>query len=153
MPVLAINKDGAYRYELLEDFEAGLMLSGAEVKSAKAGQVSLRGSYVGWRETKSGQRLFLLGAHFSQYRFAGPNNFEPTRERQLLFKKKELNYLIGKAAEKGLTLIPLRLYTKNSLVKLSVALARGKRLYDKRATIKKRDLDRDVKRTLKIKNV
>ena len=153
MPSLAANKEAAYKYELLETFEAGLILSGAEVKSAKLGQVSLRGAYVSLRQRDKLSRFYLVGAHFSPYKFAGQQANEPVRDRQLLLKKSELSYLIGKSKEKGLTLVPTKLYTKNGLVKLEFALARGKKLYDKRESIKKRDIDRDVKRTLKIKNV
>jgi SsrA-binding protein len=146
MPVLAVNKDASYRYELLETFEAGLILSGAEVKTAKLGQVSLKGSYVSWRSPGGLNRLYLVGAHFSPYKFAANQDYKPTRDRQLLLKVSELNYLFGKSQEKGLTLIPLRLYTKNGLVKLELAVARGKKLYDKREAIKKREVAREFNR-------
>jgi len=147
---LAVNKGAGFHYELLENFEAGLALNGSEVKAAKLGQVSLKGSHVSWRQLGGARRLCLIGAHFTPYKFSSLE-IEPTRERPLLLKKNELNYLIGKTQEKGLTLIPLRLYTKNNFVKLELALARGKKLYDKREAIKKRDVDREIKRTLKTK--
>lgn len=153
MPVLAVNKEASYRYELLETFEAGLILSGAEVKSAKLGQVSLRGSYVSLRYQNNLSRFYLVGAHFAPYKFAGQTDNEPVRDRQLLLKKSELDYLTGKCKEKGLTLIPLRLYTKNSLVKLGFAIARGKKLHDKRETIKKREVQREFNRLKKGKGL
>ncbi len=153
MPALASNKEAFFNYEILETIEAGLILSGAEVKTAKLGQVSLRGSYVSLRSHGGLSRLYLVGAHFTPYKFAGGHDGEPVKDRQLLLKKSELDYLIGKSKEKGLTLVPTKLYTKNGLVKLEFAVARGKKLYDKRAAIKKRDIDRDIRRTLKIKNV
>ena len=151
MPVLAINKDARFSYDLMEIFEAGLILSGAEVKTAKLGQVSLRGSYVSLRQHDGPARFYLVGAHFSPYKFSSQKEADPIRERELLLKKTELDHLIGKSKEKGLTLVPTKLYTKNGLIKLEFALARGKKLHDKRETIKRRDIDRDLKRTLKLK--
>jgi SsrA-binding protein len=151
MPVLATNKEAGYRYELTEKFEAGLVLSGAEVKAAKLGQVNLKGSYLSLRHVGKKVVCLLVGAHISLYKYATDSAYNPLRERELLLKKSELNYLLGKALEAGLTLIPLRLYTKNSLVKLEFAVARGKKLFDKRESIKKRELDRSLRRTLKIK--
>jgi len=149
MSGLAVNKDALFSYELLEKFEAGLILNGAEVKTAKMGQVSLRGSYVSLRHKEGLSRLYLVGAHFSPYKFSGIKDADPVRERQLLLKKSELAYLIGKSKEKGLTLVPIKLYTRNSLVKLEFALARGKKLHDKREAIKKREVEREMKRSLK----
>lgn len=151
MTNLATNREASYRYELMEKFEAGLVLTGAEVKAAKLGQVNLKGSYLSLRHEHKKVVCYLIGAHISLYKYATDATYNPLRERELLLKKNELNHLIIKANEAGLTLIPLRLYTKNSLVKLEFAVARGKKLYDKRETIKRRDIDRDLKRTLKNK--
>ena len=151
MPSLALNKDARYRYDLLETFTAGLILTGQEVKSVKLGQVSLKGSYISWRQHKGISRLYLVGAHVSAYKYATNPDFNPLRERELLLNKSEITRLLGKTAEKGLTLIPLKLYTERSFVKLEFALARGKKLHDKRESLKKKAIDRDLKRTLKIK--
>jgi SsrA-binding protein len=146
MSNLATNREAGYRYELMEKFEAGLVLSGAEVKAAKLGQVNLKGSYLSLRHVGKKVVCLLVGAHISLYKYATDSAYNPLRERELLLKKSELNYLAGKANEAGLTLIPLRLYTKNSLVKLEFAVARGKKLFDKRESIKKREVARDFNR-------
>ena len=145
MSVLALNKKARFDYEILETFEAGLVLFGHEVKAARNGHVSLKGSYISVR----GGELYLIGALISLYKYAGQvKDYDPSRDRKLLVSKKELNYLIGKRQEKGLTLIPLKLYTKHSFLKLEFGLGKGKTQYDKRESIKKRDLDRQM-RTLK----
>jgi len=151
MAVLAVNKQAAYDYEILSTLEAGIILSGAEVKSVKNGQVNLRGSYVSRRYRDGRPEFYLLGAHIAHYQYAGHGDYDPIRQRQLLLKKEELRYLTGKMQEKGLTLIPVKIYTKNGLVKVELALARGRKKYDKRESIKRRDIDRDIKRTLKNK--
>lgn len=148
MPTLALNKKGLYDYQVLEKFEAGLVLSGPEVKSVKAGQIKLLGSYVTINHT--GQ-AFLVGAHISPYKPAAAiqSNYEPTKSRRLLLNKKEINYLLGKGREKGLTIMPISAYTKGSLIKLEVGLVRGKKQFDKREIIKKRETDREIRRNLK----
>ncbi len=146
MSNLATNREAGYRYELLEKFEAGLVLTGAEVKAAKLGQVNLKGSYLSLRYFGKKLSCFLIGAHISLYKYTIDSDYNPLRDRELLLKKIELKHLLGKANEAGLTLIPLRLYTKNSLVKLEFAVARGKKLFDKRDTIKKREIARDFSR-------
>jgi SsrA-binding protein len=145
MPVLAQNKKARFDYEILETFEAGLVLFGHEVKSARGGHVSLKGSYISFR----GDGLYLISSLISLYKYAGQvKDYDPNRERKLLVSKKEFGYLAGKRQEKGLTLVPIKLYTKHSFLKLEFGLARGKTQYDKRESIKKRDLDRQI-RTLK----
>lgn len=140
------NKKALFDYEILEKFEAGLVLTGGEVKSIKTGQASLRGAYV--VEMDGGLRL--IGAHVSPYQPANqPADYDPTRPRPILLKSKQLKYLKGKLKEKGLTLIPLRMYTKRSLVKLEIGLAKGKKKYDKRQQIKRREDDRQIRRSLK----
>ena len=146
MPILAINKKARYDYEILETFSAGLVLIGPEVKSAKLGQVSLKGAYVVPKRTKSSLPSFeLLGATISPYKYARNDEYKTDRSRALLLTKKELKYLLGKSEEKGLTLVPLKIYTKNALVKLDFALARGKKKHDKREAIKNRDIDRRMR--------
>jgi len=149
MPVLALNKRVSYDYEILEDYEAGLILAGYEVKAAKAGQVSLKGSHVIFRTTpQHPPQAYLINAHISRYRLAGSlGDYEPTRSRRLLLKRKQLNYLFGRTSAEGLTVVPLKLYTKDSLLKLAIVLVRGKKKYDKRQAIKKRDWERK-RRTL-----
>lgn len=143
--ILTKNKKGLYSYETLEKIEAGLVLSGSEVKSIKAGNINLTGSYV----TVSENALWLVSAHISPYK---PGvEFEPTRKRKLLVNKKELEYLFGKSNEKGLTIIPTEVYLKNNLIKAEIAVARGKKEYDKREVKKKRDTERELKR--KFKNI
>lgn len=146
MTVLALNKRARYDYEALETFSAGLVLSGPEVKSAKAGQVSLKGSYVVIKTHNHHPEAYVINMHISWYRYAAKQDgYEPTAPRKLLLRKKEINYLLGKREEKGLTLVPLRLYTERSLIKLDFAVARGKKRFDKREAIKKRDINRRLK--------
>ena len=142
MSVLALNKRAKFDYEILETFEAGLVLFGHEVKSARSGHASLKGSYISVRHNE----LYLIGSLISLYRYAGQvKDYDPGRERKLLVRKKELGYLIGKKQERGLTLVPIKLYTKHSFLKLEFGLGKGKTQYDKRESIKKRDLDRQVR--------
>lgn len=146
MTVLALNKRARYDYEVLETVSAGIVLSGQEVKSAKAGQVSLKGSYVVFRSSKKGAEAYLLNSHISPYRYASKlEGYEPDAPRKLLLRKREISYLLGKREEKGLTLVPLKLYTDRSLVKLEFAVARGKKRFDKRETEKKRSIQKRLK--------
>lgn len=140
------NKKAFFDYEILEKIEVGLILTGAEVKSAKLGHVSLQGSYI---QNIDGQ-FFLVGAHISAYQPANqPIDYNPLRPRPVLIKKKELKYFLGKIKEEGLTIVPLRMYTKKGLVKLEAGLAKGKKKFDKREKIKKREDDRQISRSLK----
>ncbi len=143
MTVYAHNKKATFDYEILEKFEAGIELKGHEVKAIKAGKVSLTGAYV----KEFGNELFLLGALVSPYQPSNvPKDYKEQRDRKLLLTKKELNYLIGKLNEKGLTIVPIKLYNKGGKVKLEIGVARGKKKYDKRETIKKRDVERRLRR-------
>jgi len=150
MPAIAINKKAKFDYEMMETLSAGLVLSGPEVKSAKAGQVSLKGAFVVLKQ-RPGRlpEAYLLNATITPYKFAIPGSLDSTRSRKLLLTKKELGQLVGKTAQEGLTLVPLSLYTKNGLVKLDFAIARGKKKYDKREDIKKRDVKRQLQRLMK----
>ena len=146
MASLASNKKAHFNYEILERYEAGIELLGHEVKAVKKGQVSLDGTHV----TVRGQEAYLIGATISPYQ---PNNmpkdYEPTRNRRLLLNKKELEYLGENEAKKGLTIVPLSMYNKGSKIKVEIALVRGKKEFDKRESIKKRDTKREIDRTLK----
>jgi len=144
-----INKNAHFSYEILDAFEAGLVLLGHEVKSIKSGQMSLKGAYISLTHEPKPE-LFLVNAHVSPYKNAGPlPDYVPTRPRKLLLDKRTINSLIGKLEQKGLTIIPLKVYTKRNLVKIEIGLARGKKLYEKKESIKKRDVDREIRRTLK----
>ncbi len=148
MTVLAKNKNALFNYNILETFEAGLVLRGHEVKSVKNGHLSLKGSFVSLRNGE----LYLLNSYISPYKLAGPlPDYDPNRPRKLLLKKREIKRLIGKLSEKGLTLVPVKAYTKHSKIKIEIALARGKEKADKRETIKRRETERDLKRLMRKK--
>lgn len=145
MPVLAMNKRAFFDYEILEKLEAGLVLTGQEVKAARDGQVSLKGAYV----TLTGNEAWLINAHISPYKKAGEiKNYEPTHSRKLLLRRAEINRLQASREAKGLTIMPLKLYTRNHRIKVEIGLARGRQKADKRETIKKRDIDKAIKREL-----
>ena len=146
MPTLANNRKASFDYDLLETYEAGVVLLGHEAKSAKAGHINFGGAYVSLRSGQNGPELWLLNAHISPYRYAGKlPDYDPVRERKLLLNRKEIAHLLGKTQEKGLTLVPLKMYTKRSFVKLEFALGRGKKKYDKRESIKKREVERQIR--------
>ena len=143
--VIATNRQAGFRYHLLEKYEAGMVLVGSEVKSLRDGNVNIGDSYVVHKDTE----LYLLNAHISHYPPANRFNHEPLRERKLLLKFDELERLTGKMREKGLTLIPTRLYFKRGRAKCEIALAKGKKLYDRREDIKKKDQKREIERALR----
>lgn len=146
MSTTATNKKALFDYEILDKFEAGLVLSGGEVKSAKAAHLSLKGSFV----TIHGGELYLTNATITRYPLSNPHvSYDPSRSRKLLLKKSEIKSLIGKMQVKGLTLVPLRVYTKGRLVKLEFALARGKKAFDKRSDIAKKEAQRKIQRAIK----
>jgi len=146
MPTLAINKKASFDYELLEKYEAGLVLFGHEVKSVRSGQASLKGSYLSIRNINGKSELFLIGCQIPPYKQAGTlPDYDRARERKLLVKRKEINRLLGKKKEEGLTLVPLKIYTKHSFLKLEFAVGKGKKKYDKREALKKRDVERDLR--------
>jgi len=146
MSTITTNKRAFHDYEILSRFEAGIALSGQEVKSVKTGHVSLKGAFV----TVRGNELFLTNAFIPPYRHAGDvPGYDPTRPRKLLLHRREIRGLIGKARSDGLTIVPLSVYTKGRYVKVGCAVARGKTSRDKRETIKKRDTDRAVRRELR----
>jgi SsrA-binding protein len=143
--IITKNKKAYYDYEILEKLEAGVILSGPEVKSTKTGHINLKGSYV----TISGGEVYLLNCHISPYKFANLSDYNPTISRKLLLHKREINHLIGKLQTKGISLIPLQVYIRNNLIKIEIGIARGKKKYDKREVIKKREREREIKRALK----
>jgi len=140
--VICVNRKAHFDYTIEEKYEAGIMLTGGEVKSLRDGRANLKDSYG---RVDKGQ-LFLLNTHISDYKPAYFFNGDPTRTRKLLMHKKEILRLMGKVREQGLTLIPLRLYFKNGRAKVEIALARGKKRYDKRETIREREVQRDIAR-------
>jgi SsrA-binding protein len=146
MPVISENKKAYFDYEILEKFEAGVILNGQEVKSLKTNGVNLAGSYVVLKD----EEVFWIGANIPPYQ---PRNigssYDPERSRKLLLKKAEIKYLIGKSRQKRLTLIPLKVYTIRGKIKLEFAIVKGKRKFDKRESIKKRAIEREIERELK----
>ena len=153
MSVLALNKKATFDYQILENYEAGLVLDGQEVKSIKAGHISLKESYVDIYKDRNGKiGLYLLKAHVTPYKAAGAlPDYNPTRPRKLLLRKREISHLIGKKQAAGLTLIPLKVYSKNGLIKLDFGLAQGRKKYDKREVIKKREVERQLRTLTKRK--
>ncbi len=146
MKVLAENKKAYYDYEILDTYEAGMVLNGQEVKSIKTGHISLKGAYVVFKN----EELFLIGANIPPYQPKNaPKDYNPERSRKLLLTKSEIKSLIGKIKQKGLTLMPLKVYTKNTKVKLLFGLGKGKREIDKREKIKKREFEREKQRILR----
>jgi SsrA-binding protein len=145
--VVATNRKAHHDYNILETFEAGIALLGSEIKSVRDNRVSLGEAYV---RAEAGE-LWLVGAHIARYEAASYMGHEPTRARKLLMHHKQIRLLLGKLAEKGLTLVPLRMYIKERTAKLEIGLGRGKKLYDKRETIKRREEEREMDRTFKTK--
>jgi len=148
MKVFSENKKAYFNYQILEKFEAGISLTGQEVKSLKTRGVNLAGNYVILKD----EEVFWVGANIPPYQPKNaPANYEPERTRKLLLKKSEIKRLIGKVKEKGLTLVPLKVYTKNAKIKLEFGIAKGKQKADKRELIKKRETDREIRRALKMR--
>jgi len=145
MADVATNRQARFRYHLLETWEAGIALTGTEVKSLRGGKAQLKDGYAVVRDGE----VWLLNVHIPPYPPATTNNHEPERERKLLMKRREIDRLIGKTREKGLTLVPTRIYFKGPLAKVEIALARGKDVGDKRQTIKERELKREMERALR----
>ncbi len=142
---LADNRKAHHDYHLLETFEAGVVLLGTEVKAIREGRVNLRDSYA---RVEDGE-LFIYNVHISPYSHRGYADHDPLRRRKLLLHRDEIRKLIGKTVEKGMTLVPVRMYLKNGRVKVAVSLAKGKKEYDKRETIKRREADRESRAAIK----
>lgn len=147
MPTLAVNKHLRSNYSVLEEYETGLVLTGAEVKACKLSRVQFQGAYVA---VEAGE-LWLKRAHIGPYQLKNQPGYDPLRTRKLLVHHSQLNEIMGRVQERGLTLLPESLYTTRRLIKLKLVLARGKKKYDKRADIKKRDVDRQIARALRHK--
>lgn len=146
MDSLAINKRAQYDFEFLETFEGGLVLTGPEVKSAKAGHIQLKGAFIMIRDGAP----WLKNALISRYAPAGSQeSYDPYRNRKILLRRRDIDKLVGKINTQGLTLVPIKVYTHRNFVKISFALARGKKKYEKRAAIKKREVDRQIREKMR----
>jgi SsrA-binding protein len=141
---VATNRQAAFRYHLLEKFECGIVLEGSEVKSLREGAVQLKDAYA---EVRDGE-IWLRNMHISPYKPAARENHDPDRPRKLLLHRREIERLIGKTAERGLTLVPTRVYFRGPRAKVELALARGKEMHDKRRSIKERETRREIDRAL-----
>jgi SsrA-binding protein len=140
------NRRANYDYEILEKFEGGLVLKGYEVKAIKTGKASLKGAYV----VVQNNEVFLINAHISPYQKANtPNNYQPDQTRKILLHKSEIKSLIGKTKQKGLTLVPIKMYTKKGRIKLQFGLGKGKRKFDKREAIARKEAKRRIERAMR----
>ena len=142
---VATNRQASYRFNLLERFECGIVLTGTEVKSLREGNAQLKDSYAAVRDNE----MWLIGMYIAPYAPGSRQNHDPERDRKLLLHRSEIERLIGKTRERGLTLVPTRLYFSGSRAKVELALARGKDVYDKRQAIRKREVAREVQRELR----
>lgn len=145
--IISKNRRASFDYHLLDRFEAGLVLTGTEIKSVRANQVSLRQGYVQAREGE----LWLIDANIAPYEHGNRENHDPKRPRKLLLHKREINKIITALEQKGLTVVPTMMYLKNGLAKIEIALARGKAVRDKRSDLAKRDAQRQIERALREK--
>lgn len=146
MTTYAKNKKALFDYEILETLEAGLVLEGHEVKSVRGGQMNLKGSFVGFHD----KGAWLTNSHISRYKNAGIlEGYDPDRSRKLLLKQREIAYLQGKSQEKGLTIVPISVYTRGRHIKVELAVARGKKTHDKKRVKKERDIEREARQTIK----
>jgi SsrA-binding protein len=143
--VVAENRKAFHDYHIVETFEAGVALQGTEVKSIREGRVNLRDSYA----RVEGDEVFLYNVHISAYSHRGYADHEPTRRRKLLLHRQEIRKLIGKTVERGMTLVPIRVYFKNNRIKVAISLAKGKQAHDKREAIRKRETDRETRAAVK----
>ena len=147
--IVANNRKASFEYTLLEKFEAGIVLHGSEIKSIRAGQVSIQEAYI---DVENGQNAWLIESHIAPYEQAGKFfNHEPKRKRRLLLHKKQIRELWNNVRIKGMTIVPIKIYLKDGRAKIEIALAKGKKAYDKRATIAKRDEARDKERAMRVR--
>ena len=142
---LASNRRAFHEYHVHERFEAGLALTGTEVKAARAGKVQLKDGFVEFRDGEA----FLMAVHISPYSHGNRENHEPERPRKLLLKRREISRLYGRTQAKGFTVVPLKIYLKGNRIKVEIALVQGKKLYDKRQAARERDLDREAQEAMK----
>lgn len=147
MSSILLNKPVRFDYEILETLEAGMVLSGGEVKSLRSGHGKITGAFITFRD----HTAYLTNASIPKYAFATDIGYEPDRSRKILLKKKQIDYLRGRSQVDGLTIVPLSIYTHGPLLKLEIGLARGKKKYDKRESIKKREVNRDIAREMRKK--
>jgi len=145
MNIISNNRKSSYLYNFIDKYEAGIQLKGFEVKAIREGNVNIAESYVNIKNNE----IFIVGMHIGEYSHSGYATHEPTRERKLLMHKVEISKIKSKFETKGITIVPLKLYFKKGKAKLEIALAKGKKKWDKRETIKKRDIDREIKRSMK----
>ena len=147
MATIKNNKKAGYNYDLIEKIETGIVLTGPEVKSIKSGHISLTGSYITFDKKR---QAWLINCHIGHYKPAGDaDSYDPYKKRKLLLNKNEIDRLLTKTKNEGLTLIPISVYTKGTLLKMKIALARGKKKHDKRDVIKKRETDINIQRVMK----
>ena len=146
--VVATNRNASFEYFLLEKFEAGLSLQGSEIKSIRAGQVSIVEAYV---DIEGGEEAWLVEAHIAPYAQANRFNHDPKRKRRLLLHKKQIREIWNQVRQKGMTVVPTRIYLKDGRAKIEIALARGKKAYDKRESIAKRDRERGAERESRVR--
>ena len=144
MKEITVNRQAFHNYDIIEKFEAGIALTGTEIKSAREGKVNLKDSYG---LVKSGE-VWLLNCHISPYSHGNYSNHDPLRTRKLLLKRSEINRLIGRTTERGLTLVPLRMYLKEGRLKCELALAKGRKIHDKREVARQKTIDRETKQAL-----
>jgi len=140
--IIATNRKANFEYEILSRYEAGMVITGTEVKSLREGKVNMQEAYGRIINNEA----WIVNSHINEYKFGNINNHEPLRTRKLLLNKKEIRKIKQELQEKGLTLVPLKMYFKGSLVKMEIGIARGKKLYDKRESIKKRETERKLSR-------
>ncbi len=140
--IISSNRKANFEYNILDRLEAGIVLTGTEVKSLREGKVNLQDSYGRVKNDE----IWLVNSHISEYKFGNLNNHDPLRTRKLLLNRREIRKIRQQLQEKGLTLVPLKMYFKGSLVKVEVGIAKGKKLYDKRESTKKRDVERSLRR-------
>jgi SsrA-binding protein len=146
--VIATNRKAKHDFFILETFEAGLSLQGSEIKSIRAGKISIKEAYV----KVDGEQAWLVNAHISPYDPASRENHDPVRDRKLLLHKKEIKSLWNEVRQKGVTIVPLKVYLKKGKAKVEISIVKGKKHYDKRQAIAKRDSQREIERTLRSKN-
>ena len=142
---ISVNRQAFHNYDIIEKFEAGMVLTGTEIKSARDGRVNLKDAYG---LVKAGE-IWLLNCHISPYSHGNYANHDPLRTRKLLLKRSEINRLIGRTTEKGLTLVPLRLYLRNGRLKCELALAKGRKVHDKREVSRQKTIDKETRQVLK----
>ncbi len=142
--LISSNKKASFDFTLFDRFEAGICLLGTEIKSIRSNGANLKDSYI---KITDNLEAFLINCHISQYKFGNINNHDPRRERKLLLNKKEILKILNKQKQEKYTIVPVKMYFSNSWVKLEIALAKGKKLYDKRDSIKKKDIERDILRS------